>query len=59
MSATASAARQVDAPASAPAAGGRRGPRFLPVYFAVMLALLYLPIGILFVFSIQSNTTLS
>ena len=37
----------------------RHGPRYLPAYFAVVLFLLYLPIGILFAFSLQSNTTLA
>lgn len=52
---TAVAARQ----GSAPRSSARRGPRYLPAYFAIVLFLLYLPIGILFVFSLQSNTTLS
>jgi spermidine/putrescine transport system permease protein len=42
-----------------PRSGARRGPRYLPVYFGVILFLLYLPIVILFAFSLQSNTTLS
>ena len=39
----------------------RRGPRlrFLPVYYAVLLVLLYLPIAILFIFSIHANTSLA
>jgi spermidine/putrescine transport system permease protein len=37
----------------------RGGPRYLPIYFAAVLVLLYLPIGILFLFSLQTNTTLS
>ena len=44
---------------SGPRSGARHGPRYLPAYFAAVLFLLYLPIGILFVFSLQSNTTLS
>jgi spermidine/putrescine transport system permease protein len=42
-----------------PRALGRGGPRYLPIYFAAVLVLLYLPIGILFLFSLQTNTTLS
>jgi spermidine/putrescine transport system permease protein len=39
----------------------RRGPRlrFLPIYYAVLLALLYLPIAILFIFSVHANTSLA
>jgi len=47
------------APVSARSGPGKRGPRYLPVYFGAVLFLLYLPIGILFLFSLQSNTTLS
>ena len=36
-----------------------RGPRYLPVYFWAVIVLLYLPIAILFVFSLQTHTTLS
>ncbi len=36
-----------------------RGGRLLRGYYLLMLALLYLPIGILFVFSISSNTSIS
>ena len=37
----------------------RRRSRLLGGYYAILLALLYLPIGILFLFSINSNTAIS
>ncbi len=43
-------------------AGERRPTRrsvFLPAYFGALLVLLYLPIGILFVFSVNANTSLT
>jgi spermidine/putrescine transport system permease protein len=39
--------------------GAARPAVFLPWYFIVSIALLYLPIGILFLFSINANTSLS
>ncbi len=37
----------------------RRAPSLLGIYFVGLLALLYLPIGILFLFSLNENTSLS
>ena len=52
-------AASAPAPRAARSAPRRAGPRYLPIYFGAVLLLLYLPIGILFVFSLQTNTTLS
>jgi spermidine/putrescine transport system permease protein len=47
------------APARAPARRGRRGVPAIRTYYWLLVALLYLPIALLFLFSINANTTLS
>jgi spermidine/putrescine transport system permease protein len=37
----------------------RRRPRVLPAYYLLLLGLLYLPIGILFLFSVNANTSVA
>jgi spermidine/putrescine transport system permease protein len=54
-----SAATGATSPIVQPRRLRRGGPRYLPVYFGAILVLLYLPIAILFIFSLQTNTTLS
>ncbi len=53
------AVRASQPPTGSRPAGGSRAPAALAGYYAALIALLYLPIGILFLFSVNSGTSLS